>query len=169
MPIPPPLLRRHLHIPLVCAERAWAYAMELKNQLEQKPEPRKRQHLIPRLAKAASHAQDLLRLAGDRCDARSSLEADAYAALMGGNVLLERESDWEGALARFLRARCAPPGGAFAAVAAVAVMLYRAAVAWGGWGAKRAPVATPDWCCGVFKGPLGDKVISKVARLRYVA
>ena len=81
--------------------------MELKNQLEQKPEPRKRQHLIRRLAKAAAHAQDLLRLAGERCDARSSLEADAYAALMGGNVLLERESDWEGALARFLRARCA--------------------------------------------------------------
>ncbi|GAB4820832.1 hypothetical protein N2152v2_007878 [Parachlorella kessleri] len=96
---------RYLHIPLVCAERAWSYAMELKNQLEQKSEPRKRQHLVRRLAKAAAHAQDLLRLAGDRCDARSSLEADAYAALMGGNVLLERESDWEGALARFLRAR----------------------------------------------------------------
>lgn len=46
-----------------------------------------------------------LRQASERCDARTSLEADAYAAWMGGNVLLEKESDWEGALARFLRAR----------------------------------------------------------------
>ena len=45
--------RRHLHIPLVCAERAWSYAMELKNQIEQNLEARKRQHLIRRLAKAA--------------------------------------------------------------------------------------------------------------------
>lgn len=27
--------RRHLHIPLVQAERAWAYAMDLKSQLEE--------------------------------------------------------------------------------------------------------------------------------------
>lgn len=79
--------------------------MELKNQIEQNLEPRKRQHLIRRLSKAAAHAADLLRLAGERCDARTSLEADAYASWMGGNVLLEKESDWEGALARFLRAK----------------------------------------------------------------
>lgn len=29
-----------------------------------------------------------------------------YASWMGGSLLLEKESDWEGALARFLRARC---------------------------------------------------------------
>lgn len=37
-PCPPPprcRARRHLHIPLVQAERAWAYAMDLKSQLEE--------------------------------------------------------------------------------------------------------------------------------------
>lgn len=36
------------------------------------------------------------------------LEAEAYSLWMAGSVLLEKESDWEGALARFLRARWAP-------------------------------------------------------------
>ncbi len=44
------------------------------------------------------------------------LEAEAYSLWMAGSLLLEKESDWEGALARFLRARCAGaveagPGG----------------------------------------------------------
>ena len=56
-------------------------------------------------AAAQVHAAELLRLANERCDARTCLEADAYASWMGGNVLLEKESDWEGALGRFLRAR----------------------------------------------------------------
>ena len=34
------------------------------------------------------------------------LEAEAYGLWMAGSVLLEKESDWEGALARFLKARC---------------------------------------------------------------
>ncbi|EFN58517.1 hypothetical protein CHLNCDRAFT_140581 [Chlorella variabilis] len=96
---------RHLHIPLVQAERAWAYAMDLKSQLEQDMVPQKRQHLIRRLAKAARHAADLVALAAQRCDARTQLEAEAYSLWMAGSVLLEKESDWEGALARFLRAR----------------------------------------------------------------
>lgn len=37
-PYAPVLLCRHLHIPLVQAERAWAYAMDLKSQLEQQME-----------------------------------------------------------------------------------------------------------------------------------
>ena len=43
--------RRHLMIPLVCAERCWAQAMELKTQQEEQPNPQKRQHQIRRLAK----------------------------------------------------------------------------------------------------------------------
>lgn len=35
------------------------------------------------------------------------LEAEAYSLWMAGSVLLEKESDWEGALARFLKARWA--------------------------------------------------------------
>eukprot|EP00887_Chlorella_sp_A99_P002852 scaffold6.g2852.t1 len=108
---------RHIHIPLVQAERAWAHAMELKNQarhyrlssgvahVEQEMEPQKRHHLISLLSKAAAHAAELVRLASQRCDARTQLEAEAYSSWMAGSMLLEKESDWEQALARFVRAR----------------------------------------------------------------
>ncbi|KAL4457793.1 hypothetical protein ABPG75_012658 [Micractinium tetrahymenae] len=96
---------RHLHIPLVQAERAWAYAMDLKSQLEQEQVAAKRQHLVRRLSKAASHAAELVALTAARCDARTQLEAEAYSLWMAGSVLLEKETDWEGALARFLKAR----------------------------------------------------------------
>ena len=75
-PCPPPLsapASRHLHIPLVQAERAWAYAMDLKSQLEQKAEASTRHHLIRRLAKAAQHAGELAALAAQRCDARTQV------------------------------------------------------------------------------------------------
>ena len=36
----------------MCAERAWAMAMELKSQLEVGADPSKRRHLLRRLAKA---------------------------------------------------------------------------------------------------------------------
>ena len=158
---------RHLHIPLVQAERAWAYAMDLKSHLEEAAAgAQKRQHLVRRLAKAASHSAELVALTAARCDARTQvrkraagcllplllcwkrstartalevaqcctstlavparlpacpmylpahlfslllqLEAEAYSLWMSGSVLLEKESDWEGALGRFLRARWAP-------------------------------------------------------------
>lgn len=38
-------------------------------------------------------------------DTRSALEAEAYASWMGGNLLLEKESDWPKALALFTRAK----------------------------------------------------------------
>lgn len=134
------------------AERAWAYAMDLKSQLEDEEVvaqvgccgdllrmaavggwvvgwamvrrqvpcrcstaipacavpccAQKRQHLIRRLAKAALHAGELVALAAARCDARTQLEAEAYALWLAGSLLLEKESDWEGAAARFLKARC---------------------------------------------------------------
>lgn len=87
------------------AERAWAHAMDLKNQIEQSMEPMKRHYLLRRLSKAVTHSAHLVKLTAERCDARSSLEAEAYSAWMGGTLLLEKETDWEGALAQFLRAR----------------------------------------------------------------
>ena len=65
---------RHLHIPLVQAERAWAYAMDLKSQLEEAAAgAQKRQHLVRRLAKAASHSAELVALTAARCDARTQV------------------------------------------------------------------------------------------------
>jgi hypothetical protein len=79
--------------------------MDLKSQLEQKVVTQKRQHLIRRLSKAATHAAELVALTSQRCDTRTQVEAEAYSLWMAGSVLLEKESDWEGALARFLKSR----------------------------------------------------------------
>jgi len=96
---------RHLHVPLVQAERAWAHAMDLKNQIEQDMETKKRHQLIRRLSKAVAHTGELVQLTSSRCDARSNLEAEAYSAWMAGTLLLEKETDWEGALTSFLRSK----------------------------------------------------------------
>jgi len=79
-----PPRRSHLLLPLTNAERAWAYAMELKAAFARGGEDsaRKRHHAIKRLAKAASWAAQLAALAAARADARTALEADAYSSWM---------------------------------------------------------------------------------------
>lgn len=42
---------------------------------------------------------------GRHCDARSALEAHAYALAMGGTWLAEREVQWAAALGRLTRAK----------------------------------------------------------------
>ncbi len=65
---------RFLYLPLFDAERAWAYAMQLKS--EANTEVRKKFHLINRLKKAVYHAEHLASLCeSDKCDARTKLEA----------------------------------------------------------------------------------------------
>lgn len=51
---------RYLHIPLIMAERAWAYAMQLRQ--ESNTEPRKRFHLVGKMRKACSYALQLQEL-----------------------------------------------------------------------------------------------------------
>ena len=118
---------RFLYLPLVCAERAWALGMELKQ--ETNTEPRKRFHLLRRLNKAAKYADQLLKLSENcgRCDARTRLEADvrclsvclsvcpshsidlmlfvimylqAYCLWINGNVKFEQQN-WQEALDAF--------------------------------------------------------------------
>lgn len=56
------------------AERAWSYAMQLKQ--EANTEPRKRFHLMARLRKAAKHGEKLEKLCeSQRVDAKTKLEA----------------------------------------------------------------------------------------------
>lgn len=56
------------------AERAWGYAMQLKQ--EANTEPRKRFHLVGRLRKASKIANELETLCeSTKCDARTKLEA----------------------------------------------------------------------------------------------
>lgn len=52
---------KFLQVPLVMAERAWSYAMQLRQ--ESNTEPRKKFHLVSRLKKAATYSiqlQDLI-------------------------------------------------------------------------------------------------------------
>lgn len=51
---------RYIHIVLMNVERAWAYAMQLRQ--EANTEPRKRFHMISRLRKACVHATQLQNL-----------------------------------------------------------------------------------------------------------
>ena len=96
---------RALQIPLMTVERAWAYAMQLK--FEMNTEPRKRFHMINRLRKAAKEAErldELVQGSGERCDARSKLETTAYAAWIRGTLMFELHQ-WKEAAAELTTAR----------------------------------------------------------------
>ncbi|KAI3463536.1 hypothetical protein Pfo_020199 [Paulownia fortunei] len=95
---------RFLHLVLYAAERAWSHAME-KKTLPDGPNARQRSYLIGRLRKAvkwATHFQELCAIKGD---SRTSLEAEAYASYMKGNLLFEQDQNWDIALKCFKSAR----------------------------------------------------------------
>lgn len=85
---------RMLIIPLCLAERAWSYAMQLKQEVSD--QPRRRFHLIRRLKKATEHAQRFEKLCHDPdgpCSERTKRESVAYAAYITGLYELEC-CDW---------------------------------------------------------------------------
>ena len=68
---------RFIQLPLFCAERCWAYAMQLK--AEANTEPRKKFHMISRLKKAVQYANELVKLCeSPKCDARTKLECQVF-------------------------------------------------------------------------------------------
>lgn len=84
---------RMILIPLCLAERAWSYAMQLKQ--ETTDQPRRRFHLTRRLKKAAEHSRRFEKLCHDPespCTDRTKLEATAYAAYITGLYQIEREN-----------------------------------------------------------------------------
>ncbi|XP_064480527.1 signal recognition particle subunit SRP68-like [Ornithodoros turicata] len=95
---------RLILLPLVQCERAWAHAMQLRQ--ESNTEPRKRFHLLGRLRKAVKHANILTSLceAWSQCDARTRLEAQAYDAWMQGALAFELQQ-WGPALESYGRAQ----------------------------------------------------------------
>ncbi|RZC27682.1 hypothetical protein BDFB_003840 [Asbolus verrucosus] len=79
---------RYLEIPLMLAERCWAYAMQLRQ--ESNTEPRKKFHLIQKLRKACVYALQLEELCQqERCDPRTKLESQAYVAWIQGTLQFE--------------------------------------------------------------------------------
>lgn len=95
---------KHLHIPLVTAERAWAYYMQLK--FESNSDPRKKFHMINRLRKARKYAEKLDNLCAnsDKVDARTKLETKAYHCWLTGTLHFET-SKWLDAQTMLTQAR----------------------------------------------------------------
>ncbi len=77
-------LDRHLHILLYLAERAWSYAMEIK-QAPQGASARAHMHLIRRLSKAAQWGDLFSRLCSEKADSRTALEAAVFMWNLSGN------------------------------------------------------------------------------------
>lgn len=81
---------RYLMIPLFCAERAWSYAMALKQ--EANTETRKKFHLIRKFKKSLIYSNNLEQLCNNepnQCDIRSKLESQAYNAFLHGMFYFE--------------------------------------------------------------------------------
>ena len=95
---------RHLQIPLINAERAWATAMEEKSDADGADTADGRHRVLGRLKKAAKWAAELRSLAAARADGHTVLEAEAYAAWMTAQLELER-GVLEAALAALVAAR----------------------------------------------------------------
>lgn len=95
---------RFLHLVLYTAERAWSHAME-KKQLPDGPNARQRIYLIGRLRKAVKWATLFSELCAIKGDSRTSLEAEAYASYMKGNLLFEQDQNLDIALKSFKSAR----------------------------------------------------------------
>ncbi|KAI5074701.1 hypothetical protein GOP47_0010662 [Adiantum capillus-veneris] len=95
---------RFLHILLYSAERAWSYAMAIK-QTTNGPNSRQRFHLVGRLSKAVKWADAFSHACAEKADPKTSLEATAYVAYMKGSYLVEREQHWDTALRNFESAR----------------------------------------------------------------
>lgn len=95
---------KHLQVPLVSAERAWATAMELKHQ-EGELSSKRKHYLGLKLQKAVKWADELTRVAGVRCNAKTALEAEAYSAMMAGTLFVEKGVNLNGALLKFQRAQ----------------------------------------------------------------
>ena len=95
---------KHLHIPLVTAERAWAYYMQLK--FESNSDPRKKFHMINRLRKARKYAEQLESVCADsdKVDARTKLETQAYSCWLGGTLCFET-SKWSDAQTLLTKAK----------------------------------------------------------------
>jgi signal recognition particle subunit SRP68 len=88
-----------LLIPLFQSERAWAYAMQLKQ--EANTEPRKKFRLVNRLKKCVKFASELEKLSeSEKCDARTKLEAQGYSSLISGQFFFETQK-WNESLKFF--------------------------------------------------------------------
>ncbi|KAJ1925891.1 signal recognition particle subunit srp68 [Tieghemiomyces parasiticus] len=96
---------RCLLLPLLEAERAWAYSQELKEASASSGEPGQRYHHTRRLRKALQYARELLDLTTLRLATRQvRLETYAYLLLLNSQLLVS-QGEWSPALAILAAAR----------------------------------------------------------------
>ncbi|KAL3418271.1 signal recognition particle protein [Phlyctema vagabunda] len=101
----------YVHLLLLTSERAWANAMTMKSvhSVETKGiTGSARSHIISRLHKATTYADELFRLLGDRETTGATdvdvIEVRAYAASLTGAVAFEKQ-DWEKCVQSYSEAR----------------------------------------------------------------
>ncbi|KAJ1821134.1 signal recognition particle subunit srp68 [Coemansia sp. RSA 2598] len=87
----------HIEILVLEAERAWAYAMDLRELYSRTEEPRQRYHLIRRLRAACKAGEQLAAIADGVCDKRTSLACYAYWLQIRAQLCFELE-EWQNAL-----------------------------------------------------------------------
>jgi hypothetical protein len=96
---------RHLQIPLMNAERAWAMSQKYQQDISDGSGLAKdRYHPIQRLRKAVKWANLLESLTAERGDARAELETQAYAAWMRSSLAIDSE-DWSTAMTNIITAK----------------------------------------------------------------
>ena len=95
---------RFLQMLLFNSERAWAYAMQLRQHLSSSISSKTKRHLLTRLRKAVKWADKLEECINSVGDVKSTLEGQAYRAMMTGNLYLEEQA-WESARDQFLAAQ----------------------------------------------------------------
>lgn len=98
---------RMLLIPLVSAERCWAHAAERKQHSEatQRYGSITKHHCARRLKRGVQWAEILSDIARKVANARTALEAEAYASFMAGNFLVQLNGPWDQALQKLTRSK----------------------------------------------------------------
>jgi len=84
---------KHLEIPLLNAERAWAYSMEIQDIIQQMPKGEglaKRRHMVKRIKRAVDNATMLNNLCDKRGDILTQVEAYTYLNIMKGAKLFHK-------------------------------------------------------------------------------
>ncbi|KAI7899244.1 uncharacterized protein BX663DRAFT_521931 [Cokeromyces recurvatus] len=96
---------RYLHLFVFDVERAWSYAMELKQESSNSMETRHHYHMIKRLKRANQYAETLYQLCTKQnVEKKTVLDVKAYASLMKGYLYFEQQN-WKDALSQFIETR----------------------------------------------------------------
>jgi len=97
---------RWLYVPLVQAERDWAFGVQLKadNATAAAYNARWRRRSVKRFARAVAWAHQLQEVCKVHCDQRTQMDVEAYAAFLEGTCCLEKEM-WSEAKTKLLRCK----------------------------------------------------------------